>query len=174
MPGYNYDTWYSKDSIASIISLKNMIRQYRVTYDSDDKTFVVHREASALTDMEFRMDKSGVHVFYPEDINNLVLMNTVEENMKAFTKHDVEGSKAARKLYAKLLYPSNADFKWLIKNNQIKNCKLSVRNIDTAQEIWGKYISARKGKTVRGKPTVVALDRIKIPKEIANLKKTVF
>ena len=101
-------------------------------------------------------------------------MNTVEENMKAFTKRDVEGAKAERKLYAKLLYPSNADFKWLIKNNQIKNCKLLVRNIDTVQEIWGKYISARKGKTVRGKPTVVTLDRIKIPKEIANLKKTVF
>ena len=81
------------------------------------------------------MDNSGLHVFYPEDIKNLVLMNTVEENMKAFTKRDVEGAKAARKMYAKLLYPLNVDFKWSIKNNQIKNCKLSVRNIDTAQDI---------------------------------------
>ena len=60
-------------------------------------------------------------------------MNTVEENMKTFTKRGVEGEKAARKLYAKLLYPSNSDFKWLIKNNQIKNCEVSVRNIDAAQ-----------------------------------------
>ena len=37
MPGYNYDTWFIKDEIANIISLKNMIRQYHVTYDSDDK-----------------------------------------------------------------------------------------------------------------------------------------
>ena len=51
---------------------------------------------------------------------------------------------------------------------------MSVRNIDTDQEIWGKEISALKDKTVRGKPTVVASDCIKIPKEIANLKKTVF
>ena len=84
-----------------------MIRQYRVTYYSNDQTFVVHREASALTDMEFRMENSGLHVFYPEDIKTLLLMNTVEENMKAFTKRDVKGAKAARKLYAKLLYPSN-------------------------------------------------------------------
>ena len=35
--------------------------------------------------------------------------------MKAFTKRDVKVAKAARKLYAKLLYPSNADFKWLMK-----------------------------------------------------------
>ena len=79
------------------------------------------------------MHKSGINVFYPEDMKNLVLMNTVEENMKAFTKCDVEVVKAARKLYAKLLYPLNADFKWLIKNNPIKNCKVSVQNIDTAQ-----------------------------------------
>ena len=81
------------------------------------------------------MHMSGLHVFYPEDINNLVLMNTVEETMKTFTTHDVKGEKSARKLYAKLLYPSNADSKWLIKKNQIKNCEVSVWNIDTAQEI---------------------------------------
>ena len=96
MPGYSYDTWYRKDAIANIISLKNMIRQYRVTYDSDDKTLILHSEASALPYMEFRMHKTGLHLFYPEDINNLVLMNTVEENMKVFTKHDVEGAKAAK------------------------------------------------------------------------------
>ena len=44
IPGYNYDTWYSKDAIANIIYLKSTIRQYRVTYDSDDETFIVHRE----------------------------------------------------------------------------------------------------------------------------------
>ena len=60
------------------------------------------------------MHNLGLHVFYLEDINNMVLMILVEENMKAFTKRDVEGLKSARKLYAKLLYPSNADFKWLI------------------------------------------------------------
>ena len=47
-----------------------------------------------------------------------------------------------------------------------------VRNIDTAQEIWGKDISALNGKTVWGKPIVVASDCIKIPKDIDNLKKT--
>ena len=75
-------------------------------------------------------------------------MNTVEENMKAFTNCDVEGAKVARNLYAKLVYPLNADFKWLIKNNQIKDCEVSVRNIDIDQEIWGKEISALKGKNV--------------------------
>ena len=49
-----------------------------------------------------------------------------------------------------------------------------VWNIDTAQNIWREYISALEGKTVQGKPTVVASDCIKIPKDIANLNKTLF
>ena len=98
MPGYNYDTWYRKNEIAYIISLKNMIRQYRVTYDSNNQTLIVHREASALPDIEVRMHKSGLHMFYPEDVNNLVLMNMDEENMKAFTISDIEGAEAARNM----------------------------------------------------------------------------
>ena len=60
-------------------------------------------------------------MFYQGDIKNLLLINTVEDNMKAFTKREAEGDKSARKLYAKLLYLLIADFKWLINNNQIKN-----------------------------------------------------
>ena len=101
-----------------------MIRQYRVTYDSNDETFIVHWEASALPDMDFRIHKSDIRVFCLEDIKNLVLMNTVKENMKAFNKRDVKGAKVAKKLYAKPFYPLNADFKWLIKDNQIKNCEV--------------------------------------------------
>ena len=84
IPGYNYDTWYIKDAISNIVSMNNMIGQYRVTYDINDETFIVHREAYSLTNMEFRMHKLDLHVLYLEDINNLVLMNTFEENMKAF------------------------------------------------------------------------------------------
>ena len=58
--------------------MRNMIRQYRVTYDSNDQTLIVHQEAFALPDMEFRIHKSGLHVLYPEDVNNLVKMNTVD------------------------------------------------------------------------------------------------
>jgi hypothetical protein len=42
MPGYNKDVWFSTRAITNIITLRNLIQQYRVTYDSDDKMFVVH------------------------------------------------------------------------------------------------------------------------------------
>jgi hypothetical protein len=44
MPGYHAHVWYNKKAITNILSLSNMIKQYRVTYDSNDQMFVVHRE----------------------------------------------------------------------------------------------------------------------------------
>ena len=44
LPGYKQDVWFSKDAITNIFAIKILIRQYQVTYDSIDKTFVVQRE----------------------------------------------------------------------------------------------------------------------------------
>jgi hypothetical protein len=56
MPGYNKDVWFSTRAITNIIALSNLIQKYQVTYDSDDKMFVVHREYQGKPNMEFRME----------------------------------------------------------------------------------------------------------------------
>ncbi len=48
IPGYKYLVWYSKKAITNIICLKNLIKCYRVMYNSKvDTTFVVHCSAFA-------------------------------------------------------------------------------------------------------------------------------
>jgi hypothetical protein len=59
MPGYNKDVWFSTRAITNIITLSNLIQQYCVTYDSDDKMFLVHQESQGKPNMEFRMHKCG-------------------------------------------------------------------------------------------------------------------
>jgi hypothetical protein len=44
--------WYNKNAIANILALSNVTKQYRVTYDSDDKMFVVHSESVGKPNME--------------------------------------------------------------------------------------------------------------------------
>ena len=52
IPDYKYLVWYSKKAIRNIICLKNLIKCYRVTYDSElDTTFVVHCSAFGLPDL---------------------------------------------------------------------------------------------------------------------------
>ena len=53
LKGYTPKPWFSKEAITNILSFKNMIKQYIVTYDSNNKMFVVHRKESGLPNMEF-------------------------------------------------------------------------------------------------------------------------
>jgi hypothetical protein len=55
MTGYNKTVWFSTRAITNIIAQRNLIDQYRVTYNSDDLMFVFHRESEYKPNMEFRM-----------------------------------------------------------------------------------------------------------------------
>jgi hypothetical protein len=66
------------------------------------------------------------------------------------------------------------DYKWIIRSNQIKDCPVTVPDVDVALKIWGKDISALKGKTTRKKTNPVARDFIKVPKELLQLHKEIF
>jgi hypothetical protein len=173
MPGYHAHIWYNKKAITNILSLSNVIKQYRVTYDSNDQMFVVHREPEGKPDMEFLMHKSRLHYFDPRD-SEFIVVNTVSENKAGFTKRQIKESEVARSLYSKLNYPSLKDFKWIIWSNQIKDCPVTKNHVDTALKIWGKNVTALKGKTTRTTPDPVARDFVKVPVELLKLHKEVY
>ena len=173
MPGYHMQVWYNKKAITNILSLSNMIKQYQVTYDSNDQMFVVHCDSEGKPDMEFWMHKSGLHYFNPRD-SEFAFVNTVSENKAGFTKRQIKDMEVTRSLYSKLNYPSWKDFKWIIWSNQIKDCPVTVKHIDTALKIWGKNVVALKGKTTQTKPDPVARDFVKVPVELLKLHKEVY
>ena len=100
-------------------------------------------------------------------------METVESNMSLFTKRQIHGAKVARNLQAGLVFPSNADMKWAIQSNLIKDCPVTVKDMGTAIKVWGPSIAMLKGKMVRTTPLMVRQDVIEIPKEIRELHKDV-
>ena len=173
MAGYHTDVWFNEQAITNILALSNVIKQYRVTYDSDDKMFVIHRESANKPNMEFRMHESGLHYYDPRG-EQYTFVNTVSGNKEGFTKRQIKDAESARSLYATLSYPSWKDFKWVIRSNQIKDCPVTVQDVDNAFKIWGKNIAALKGKTTRGKPNPVAKDFVKVPTELLKLHKEVF
>ena len=61
----------------------------------------------------------------------------------------------------------------MIRSNQIKDCPVTVDDIDVASKIWGKDIAMLKGKTVKKKPMPVIKDLVKVPKEFLKLHKEV-
>ena len=97
---YKQYVWFIKDTITNIIFLKNLIRQYLVTYDSIDQIFVVHGEDQEQPNMEFNMHESGLLFYNPND-KVVVLRNTVPENKQGFPKRKVNSAEQAKALYAK-------------------------------------------------------------------------
>jgi hypothetical protein len=111
MPGYSKDIWLSTREITNIITLRNLIQQYRATYDSDDMMFVVHWESQGKPYMEFRMHKCGLHHYDPRNEKHLAFVNTVSENKEGFKKRQIKGAELAWTLYKTLSYPSMKDIK---------------------------------------------------------------
>jgi hypothetical protein len=127
IPGYNKNIWFSIISITNIITLRNLIDQYRITYESDNLMFVVHRESENKPHMEFRMHESGLHYYDPMKEHNLTFVNTVSDNKEGFTKRKIKGADTARTLYNTLSYPSMKDFKCVTQSNHIKDCPVTVQ-----------------------------------------------
>ena len=41
-----------------------MTKKYRITYESNDETFVLHRKEEGITNMEFRMHLLVLHMYH--------------------------------------------------------------------------------------------------------------
>jgi hypothetical protein len=135
--------------------------------------FVVHCELEGKPCMEFRMHKSELHYFDPRD-SEFIFVNTVSKNKAGFMKRQIKEAEVAQSLYSKLNYSSWKDFKWIIRSNQIKDCPATVNYFDTALKIWGKNVTALKGKTTWTKPDPVSRDFVKVPVELLKLHKEVY
>jgi hypothetical protein len=102
---YDEPVWFSKKAITNIFTLKNMKKQYRVTYNSLEKTFSVHREAAGLPNLLFKEHGNGLHFFNLRQAD-FAFVKTVESNMRLYSKWQVAHADKAHSLYASLGFPS--------------------------------------------------------------------
>ena len=121
-----------------------------------------------MHDIVFRLHPCGLHYYDPRG-EEFSFVNTVDGNILPYTKRQLEAADKARQLYASLAYPSEADFKWILRSNQIKDCPVTIRDAEIAFKVWGPNIAALKGKTTCRMPQAVTRDVVLIPKEIREL-----
>jgi hypothetical protein len=116
VPGYDFWVWFTTRAMTNIICLKSLICLYRVTYDSKRWTaFIVHWEEIGLPNMIFDMYPCGLHVYYPKKTDgHYGFVQTVADNMKLFTKQQIEGGLKVCRLYKTLGYPSNANIEAML------------------------------------------------------------
>jgi hypothetical protein len=79
-----------------------------------------------------------------------VNMSTVEENMRKYTKREVEKAKEARELQEKMNFPAPNVMIEMVKRH-MDNCPVTIQDIHRAMDIWGPSVAALKGKTTQQK-----------------------
>jgi hypothetical protein len=72
-------------------------------------------------------------------------------------------------LYHIIGCPSIENFKAILRQNVIKNCPVTIEDVNIAERIFGPDIGTLKGKSTRKKPTPVKSDLIEIPLELKQL-----
>jgi hypothetical protein len=132
----------------------------------------VHHDLAGLSNILLKENANGLHFFDPRE-TDFAFIETVESNMKLFSKRQVARADKARSLYASLGFPSTKDFLWILQSNQIKDCPVTADDAKAAYQIWGPSVAALKGKTVRKRPEPVKTETIYIPKEIRELHRDV-
>jgi hypothetical protein len=90
----------------------------------------------------------------------LVMVATVAENMRKYTKREVESAGAARELLARMGYPSVENAIVMIRGGD--KMKVTERDFRVAHDIWGKDVTSMRGKTKK-KSTAVADISIRAP-----------
>ena len=106
------------------------------------------------------MHKSGLH-YYDLRNKHFAFINTFFGKKEGYNQRQIKSAEVSKTLYAKLCYPYWKYFKWVIKINQIKDCPVTVEDVNIFLDIWGNNIAALKGKTTQRKPNTVARDSVK-------------
>ena len=114
--------------------------------------------------MKFVADEKGLYILEYKKMENY---NQIE----GFLHQEVEKAKRTRRLYHQLAAPSVVAFKSLLRQNLIKNCDVTEKDITLTENIFGTDVPTLKGKSTRPKPRTVVDEEIEIPKEFISKNK---
>ena len=85
----------------------------------------------------------------------VVLINTLENNSSIYSNRKYSQAKIARKLQRTIGRPSYKDYETIVNNKRLKNCPLMVEDVKAAEHIFGHETGCLTGKT--GKRTGIAV-----------------
>eukprot|EP00957_Ditylum_brightwellii_P057647 4371044-Ditylum_brightwellii.AAC.1 len=85
------------------------------------------------------------------------------------TRKEFENVVKARKLYAMVERPSNANFVNMVKLNLLPDSPISLQDVKNAEFLFGPDLGSLKGKSIQESPKQVTTKYIHIPHELIDL-----
>ena len=126
--------------------------------------------------VEFKPSEKGLHYHDTSKDNSnfeCMLVNTVRDNFKGYTKCNIAKAKEAQRLQGMVGNPTEKEFKGMVRERLIINCPITVQDIENANHIFGPDLANLRGKTTRKKPEHVRVDYVEIPRDLVDMHKYV-
>lgn len=136
------DVWYHPGGIANLLSLAAVQEIFHVRYDSAQVT------KPDGTQRTFK-HRSALYYFDTSEVAGTMLVSTVAGNIEYHTDRAYEKAKLARWIQHIMGHPSVQTMKHAIMTNAIRNCLLTAKDINAAENIFRPSLAGLKGKTVR-------------------------
>ncbi len=115
------------------------------------------------------MHPCGLHVCYPKKMGQFGFVQTVHDNIKLFSKQQIDGAVKTRELYEKLIFPSTSDFRAIVSAGGVPGSDVTIDDVKAAEVIWGWSVLKMKGNTVRRNGKRVMQSIVKVPMELIKL-----
>jgi hypothetical protein len=169
--------YYNSTIFGNIFEFSAMADKYRIVYDSAvEDAFLVHTENRVI---KFERTSEGLYAYQPHRsfYDEVViaeaaakaksfLLSTVSENKEGYSRRQFEDAKVARRLYHAVGCPTVENFKFIFRQDIIKNYPVTVADVDATEEIFGQDIGSLKSKSTRKKPPRVKGDYVEVPQEL--------
>ena len=160
--------WFNNQSLANILALCDVRRRVQVTLDTaQELAFLVHIPDGPP--LRFVEHDTGLYIYLPDSndvkipVNAYSHLQTVAQNRQAFTRREVQGADNARTLYRHIGRPSQQRFEQYIRKGLIRNCPITLADVQRANDIYGPDIAYVKGKTTQKPPLAHIATRIPAP-----------
>jgi len=163
--------WFYPEGIVNILSLGNVQKKHRVTYDSTlDEGFLVFKVDG--TAQSFRPFKKGL--FFSDVKGDIAhtFINTVDNNKTKYTIKEYSDVLCAPSLQNIIGRPNAKDFFKYMECNMIPNCPITKVDILHAEDIFGVNIGLLQCITVWKKSSRVVTTIDKLPTEIIEMAKS--
>jgi hypothetical protein len=171
--GYG-QVYYNPHVTANILSFFNLTKRFKsVIYNNAEKdAFMVTQDDRTV--IEFEPSNKGLYYYdFTKSIRKheqkTLVVDTVEELQRKFTRREIEGAEKERRLYVIMGRPSEEAFKLSLKKGLVMNNPVTVTDYENALRMFGKDLGAVKGKTVRSRTEHVSIDLKCFPKEKRNI-----
>ena len=176
--------YYNPKSIANILSFKEVasVPGVCITMDTamERAIFVTLPDGRKI---KFKECDIGLYYFdakdeaelpkdknIKEEVQNYLievnLLSTVAENKSLFSRREIQGAKNARILQQSLGWPSTTTYKSYVKNNLIRNCGVTIDDIERSLKIYGTPVPLIKGKMTYIGPTTNDMSVTYLPPDI--------